>query len=163
RDRLFYTAAVRKLIERGKLSTAPNLVFVQATDKKDRTGGGRSQVKDWGTKLPGVGLTQIFGLIDRDVNNIGSATIKVLPRYSFENFLFDPLLVYAVLMSRGKHLSVYDPGIKDANYYELRGLDATALQKIADAVSKFVELHSAQVKSVPGSFQVEYVFGEKVT
>lgn len=162
-DRLFYTAIVRKLVERGKLGTPPNLVFVQASDKKDRTGGGRNQVKDWSTKLPQAGLTQILGLIDRDTNNIGSTTIKVLPRYSFENYLLDPLLIYAVLMSHGVHLSTYDAGIKDANFYELRNLSEGELQKIAEAVSATVETHSGQVRLVTGTFSVSYVGDKTLT
>jgi predicted ATPase len=162
-DRLFYTAIVRKLVERTKLSSSPNLVFVQATDKKDRTGGGRGQVKDWGSKLPAAGLTQIFGLIDKDAKNVGSGTIKVLPRYSFENYLFDPLIIYAVLMHYGEHLRVYDAGIKDANYYELRTLDEPSLQKIADAVCAVIEKNSAQVLSVAGGFGVQYISGKTLT
>lgn len=68
-DRLFYTSINRKLVDRSKLKPTPNLVFLQATDKKDRTGGGHRQVRDWGEKLPAAGLTQVLGLIDRDVNN----------------------------------------------------------------------------------------------
>jgi hypothetical protein len=161
-DRLFYTSINRKLVERSKLKPTPNLVFLQATDRKDRTGGGHRQVREWGEKLPAAGLTQVLGLIDRDANNAPSATIKVIPRYSFENYLLDPLIIFAVLMQKGEHLSIYDAKIKDSNYYELPNLEQTALQTIADAVCAVIEKQSPQVTLSKGSFSVVYLSGKQL-
>lgn len=86
----------------------------------------------------------------------------MLPRYSFENYLFDPLIIYAVLMQRGEHLALYDAKIKDSNYYELRNLDQAGLQAIADNVCAVIEKHSPQLTLIKGSFSVEYLSGKQV-
>lgn len=162
-DQQTYNALFRKLVERGKLPSSPNLVFIQASDEKDRNGGGREQVKDWGSKLPGAGLKQILGLIDRDVSNSSTPTIKVLSRYSLENFLLDPVIIYAVLMHQGVHASVLDVGIKDGNFYELKIVDVTVLQQVTDKICQLIEIHSPGVKRVPGKFDVEFISGKKVS
>ena len=162
-DRLVYTAICRKLVERDILSASPNLVFIQASDKKDRNGGGREQVKDWGAKLPGAGLKDVFGLIDRDAGNIPSATIKVLARYSLENYLLDPILVYAVFMHHGVHLKVHDAKIKDGIYFELPNATQATLQGIVDKVCSLVEQNQPQVKVSAGAFVVDYVGGKSIS
>jgi predicted ATPase len=162
-DRLFYTAIARKLVERTLLKSNPNLVFIQASDRKDRAGGGHNQVEQWASKLPEAGLTQILGLIDRDLKNTSSATIKVLSRFSVENYLCDPLILYAQLMHEGQHLKIHDAGIKNGNYYDLRNLPNNSLQRIVDRVSETIEQYSGQVRLVPGTFQVRYISGKTIT
>jgi energy-coupling factor transporter ATP-binding protein EcfA2 len=45
----------------------------------------------------------IFGLIDGDRGNEARANISVLPRYCMENYLCDPLVVFAYLLSEEKN------------------------------------------------------------
>ncbi len=162
-DRLVYTAICKKLVERGKLSASPNLVFVQASDTEDRNGGGCEQVKNWGSKLPNAGLNDVLGLIDRDTGNVSSATVKVLRRYSLENYLLDPVIVYAVLMKEGKHAEITDVGIKDGNFYDLQKAEESTLQQIADAICSLVEQHQPQVKVTEETMSVEYLHGKSIT
>jgi predicted ATPase len=162
-DRVFYTALTRKLTENGDLHRSPNLVFIQSTDKKDREGGGKAQVKNWSSKLPEAGLTQVFGLIDRDEANVASPKIKVLQRYSLENYLLDPINVYAVLMHKGIHKKVFDCGIKDGNYYELKNLTEVHLQSISNAVSVMIERNRPELALIKGTFNVEYLCGKKLS
>jgi hypothetical protein len=157
RDRQLYTRLFNKLVERSALPSLPNLIFVQASDKKDKLGGGREQVKDWGSKLPAAGLSDVLGLIDRDSGNKGSATVKVLQRYSIENYIIDPIIVYAVLMSRGQHLAVCDAGIRDANYYELKCAGDSVLQAISDKVCTLIEGQCPGIKLMTGRFGVTYL------
>jgi hypothetical protein len=162
-DRVTYTNMVQKLVGRGKLSSFPNLIFIQASDKKDRDGGGREQVKNWGAKLPAAGLNQIFGLIDRDQGNSSTDKIKAIGRYSLENYLLDPIILYAVLMHRGEHQKVFDAGIKDGNYYELRNSDQHILQQIVDKMRLLVEGHQSGIKAISGTFNVEYICGKTIS
>jgi predicted ATPase len=162
-DRLVYSALAKKLTSAAKLGMSPNLVFIQASDKKDREGGGKSQVKSWAEKLPESGVKQILGLIDRDATNVSNGNVFVLQRYSLENYLLDPILIYALLMHKGEHLHVHDSGIADSNYFALSTLDGSQLQKIANAVCGVVEKHSPEVKMVSaGAFNVEYLNGVSI-
>jgi hypothetical protein len=161
-DRLFYTSIAKTLVERGALDSTPNIVFVQASDVKDRDGGGCDQVRSWSAKLPEVGLTQVLGLIDRDIDNRSSKTIKVLKRYSFENYLFDPVIVFAVLMDRGESAMVFDSTIKNRNYHRLAELTDTELQPLADAVCRAVEKQFSQLQMFTDTFDVEYLCGKRL-
>jgi predicted ATPase len=161
-DRLVYNSIFRKLVERNKLPESPNLIFIQASDKKDKTGGGRQQVRNWSDKLPAAGLNQIFGLIDRDNNNVASATVKVIRRHSLENYLLDPIVLYAVLMHRGEHVKFFDAGLKDGNYFELRSADQPTLQRIADAVCTYIAAHQPAIKNASGVFEITYISGKAI-
>ncbi len=161
-DQIVYSRLFKKLVERDHLSSVPNLVFIRASDRQDSTGGGREQVKNWTLKLPEAGLKQIFGLIDRDHSNTASERIKVIGRHSLENYLLDPIVLYAAMMHQGVHTKVLDVGIKDGNYYELREADEAKLQSIVDKMVGVVETSCAPLKTNRGTFEIEYVCGKRV-
>lgn len=162
KDRITYTGIVGKLVERGKLPYFPNLIFIQASDNKDLTGGGREQVRNWSSKLPAAGLRQILGLIDRETTNTPTDQIKVIGRHSVENYLLDPILLYAVLMHSGEHNKVIDVGIRDGNYFELAKANQAILQQISDNICGLIERHQPAVKVAAGTIEVEYVCGKRV-
>jgi predicted ATPase len=163
-DKMFYTGLFKKLVERKKLAVSPNLVFVQAGDKKDQTAGGREQVKIWSKKLSEAGLSHVFGLIDRDEGNAATQYVKVLQRYSIENYFLDPINVYAHLMHERKHEAVLDIGIKDYDYHQLRNASEENLQKIADKICQLVEKqHPDLGRNSKNPFGVEYICGKKIT
>lgn len=159
-DRLIYTALAKKLTASGKLAATPNLVFIQASDKKDREGGGKSQVRSWAEKLPQSGVKQILGLVDRDAANVATNNVHVLGRYSLENYVLDPVLTYAHLMHSGEHRRVLDLGIPDSNYFVLSSMPQKELQKVSDLICEKIEFHSPEVKAVSqGRFTVKYLNG----
>lgn len=161
-DREVFTSMFDSLVLRGALAPSPNLIFIQASDRKDRTGGGCGQVRDWGVKLPSAGLTSVRGLIDRDTGNRGTDTIKVLSRHSIENFFFDPLIVYAVLMNEGEHLKVCDCGIQNKDYYKLPGASVEILQVIADKISAEVEKSNPALENQNAKFPMKYLCGKTI-
>jgi hypothetical protein len=55
----------------------------------------------WAPKLHELGLERFRGLIDRDSGNAGDRIVKVLSRYSVENYLYDPLTMCAFMIHRG--------------------------------------------------------------
>jgi hypothetical protein len=50
-------------------------------------------------------LTNVWGLIDKDCGNESTECIKVIGRYSKENFYFDPIFVFASLLDQGVDIS----------------------------------------------------------
>lgn len=80
------------------------LVFVQASrPRQDRrpeeTTGGRSEVEKWVPKLRQAGLELIVGLVDWDRKDESGDTIFLLPRYSMENYIVDPIVLFARLIA----------------------------------------------------------------
>jgi hypothetical protein len=102
-------------------------------------------------------------LIDRDQANVASDKIKVIGRHSLENYLVDPIVLYAILMHRGEHQKVLDLGLKDGNYYELVKAEPKQLQEISDVVCGLIEGHQPQVKVTTGVINVDYVGGKAVS
>jgi hypothetical protein len=93
-------------------------------------------VKGWIEKLSEAPLSSFLrGVIDHDGVNAASARIKVIGRYSIENYLVDPLVVYCLLSSRGLAPPLDSVRISRGNEHLLRDLHELALQDIVDAVS----------------------------
>ena len=160
-DKIAYTAIVQKLIERGKLLKFHNLIFIQASDKKNRDGG-REQVKKWSSNLQSAGLEQILGLIDRDQDNKESDYIKVIRRHSLENYLLDPIILYAALMDQGVYHKIFDAGLKDKNYFELQNVEQCRLQEISDAMCLFIEKKIPELTSIAGKVNINYISGKSL-
>ncbi|MEZ5993433.1 MAG: ATP-binding protein [Planctomycetota bacterium] len=162
-DKVFYTAAAEKMAEAGKMGGQPALVFIQATDGRNRQGGGRAQVESWGVKLKEAGLSNIYGIIDRDESNVPVGNVKVLPRYSIENYWLDPIITYAVLMHDGEHRNLIDVGIENQNYFQLSELDDSALQSISDAVCAKVLERNASLATGDSARESRYLNGRVVS
>jgi ABC-type hemin transport system ATPase subunit len=123
------------------LLPAPSLVFLPASTGRGaaRQSGGSSMVKAWVEKFSGAPLSDFLrGVIDHDGVNIASARIKVIGRYSIENYLVDPLVVYCALSSRGLAPQLTSVRMSRGNEHTLRDLNESALQDIVDAVSSSV-------------------------
>lgn len=162
-DRRILTEIYETLVQKRHLPILPNLAFLQATDVKDNSGGGCSQVKNWGEKFQSAGLTQICGLIDRDQANIGSPGVHVLDRYSLENYLLDPIIVYAIILDHGLENSVADIGIARRNYYLLESVSDEQLQIAADGVMSMIERWNPDLKRTRVSdFQIKYANGRSI-
>jgi len=83
------------------LDPATTLVFLSAGSSRgaDRIGGGCTTVRRWVDKLDGPPFDELFmGLIDRDQGNEDTPRVRMLARYSIENYILDPLVVYALLL-----------------------------------------------------------------
>lgn len=120
-----------------KLPHAPSLAFIRASLGKgsDRTGGGKPLVQGWVGKLGEIGLSPQFqGLIDGDIGNDGSEFLRVLSRYSIENYLLDPLCVYTLLIEFRAQPAVEGIVIGIGEEHSIRTLDGDRQQRIVDAI-----------------------------
>jgi energy-coupling factor transporter ATP-binding protein EcfA2 len=130
------------------LLPAPSLVFLPASTGRGATkvSGGSSMVKAWVEKFSEAPLSDFLrGIIDHDGVNIASARIKVIGRYSIENYLVDPLVVYCMLSSRGLAPQLDSVRISRGNEHLLRDLHESALQDIVGAVSSSVSPQLGQL------------------
>lgn len=79
--------------------------FLTPTLGNSTSKGGRTVVRTWVQRLRETGLTNVFGLIDRDTSNEASEYVRVLGRYSVENYFCDPIFVFVCLMEKGSDFS----------------------------------------------------------
>jgi ABC-type Mn2+/Zn2+ transport system ATPase subunit len=137
-DVKFYSYIYNQLTLSGHLNADIPLVFVPASTK-DKSGG-KDVVQNWVNKLQNSGLVNVLqGLIDADSGNTISAGVYKIDRYSIENYLADPILVYAALIDKEKNPPIEGVNLAIGEEYKLKSLPIETLQKIVDALMLLVE------------------------
>ncbi len=146
------------------LPPSPALAFLPVSigANASKISGGSTVVAKWVEKLDGEPLDRMFcGIIDRDGGAAGTDRIFPIGRYSFENYLLDPLVVYALLLEENQAPKL--PGIEmtSGDEHLLRAQPEEALQSIADAITATIE---ASELSLAGQAKMEtlYTAGQKL-
>jgi predicted ATPase len=134
-DAVTYTAGDTTV---GLLNRTPSLVFLAASVGKRsnrNTSGGSSVVRQWIAKFDQPPLEEIFrGVIDLDNGNTASPRVAVLSRYSFENYLVDPVLIYGLLLEAGRAPAIQAVKIEKGDEHLIRELGQAQLQSVVDIV-----------------------------
>lgn len=137
-DVSFYSFVYNQLTTDNQIDANIPLVFIPASTK-DKSGG-KDVVQNWVNKLRDSGLVNIVqGLIDADSGNTVSGGVYKIDRYSIENYLADPILVYAALIDKEKNPSIEGIKLSVGEEYKLKSLPAETLQKVADTIISIVE------------------------
>lgn len=126
--------------------------------------GSCDQVREVVNQLRRFGSRTVYGIIDWDLTNVGNEYVKVLGlnrRYSIENYVFDPLLLGALLL-REKWIDRASLGLTaEETYVHLCSFDNTRLQKIADfllgEIRSYISSHNMNDK-----LHCEYVCGQSI-
>jgi hypothetical protein len=134
----FYSYIYSQLTVDNIIDASIPLVFISASTK-DKSGG-KDVVQNWVNKLQESGLENILqGLIDADSGNVVSKGIYKIERYSIENYLADPILVYASLIDKEKNPPIAGVKLMIGEEYKLKSLPIDMLQKIADSIISLCE------------------------
>lgn len=135
-DKEFFEATQRVLQRRGpltdmppSLAPTPSLVFIPAS--LGERSGGKTKVDKWVDKFAG---TYVHGIVDRDRNNTGNERLHPLGRYEFENYLADPVVIFAYLLGRNQGLDELQLGLRIGDESRLRTFDQSNLQRIVDSI-----------------------------
>jgi len=165
-DEEFYTYVYNQLKTDDLIDSNIPLVFIPASTKDNS--GGKSVVQTWVSKLKDSGLIGILqGLIDADSGNVVSDGVYKIDRYSIENYLADPLYVYAALIDREQNPEIEGVKFSVGEEYKLKNLSEEALQKIANKIFDLVEPELSAVFSdfneTAEMQKVEVQFGNGVT
>jgi AAA15 family ATPase/GTPase len=136
----FYSFAYEQLLRDSRINGDIPLVFIPASSKRADKSGGKSVVRDWVDKLTSTGLTDVIGgLIDKDSGNKGSQDVHVLDRYSIENYLADPIVVFATLLDQDRAPAIHVVNVSMGEEYKLLSLGEGPLQEIADYIISKIE------------------------
>lgn len=137
-DVSFYSFVYNQLTTENQIDSNIPLVFIPASTK-DKSGG-KDVVQNWVNKLQESGLVNIVqGLIDADSGNAISDGVYKIDRYSIENYLVDPIIVYAALIDKEKNPTIESLKLSVGEEYKLKSLPAETLQKVADTIISIVE------------------------
>jgi predicted ATPase len=103
-DVAFYGAALERLKRDGRWPHGVTPEFISVADwaSMQREKGGKANVRKAVRSLAAAGLEgMVAGLIDRDEGECEEGNVRVLSRYAMENYLLDPIVIYAFLLDRG--------------------------------------------------------------
>jgi ABC-type multidrug transport system ATPase subunit len=149
-DERFYKAVFDAFVRLDAWKSEHRIEFksVAKTVVGKEDGGGASVVKSKIASIQKIvdtfdSLTPyrfLFGLIDRDRDNQKSAGVEVLCRYSMENYLFEPLVVFCQLLAFDDAPQV--KGLRplgSGDYSKVRELPVSEKQAISDWVIEEIE------------------------
>lgn len=145
------------------LKPAPSVVFMAASlgEGADKVPGGSSIVLKWIEKFDAAPLNEHFrGLIDKDMSNTGTERVKVLGRYSVENYLVDPVIVFGLLSSESSAPEIHGSKITPGNEFSIPELDEMVLQTIINEITSSVEAASAGALARKALQKVVYTNGK---
>lgn len=166
-DVAFYNSVLEILSDVGPskdpfaLRSTPSLAFIAASVGRGsaKISGGKTIVEKWIDKLDAPPLTTTFlGVLDRDNGNQPSQRVKVLGRYSFENYLLDPINVFGLLLENNTAPAVAGVQVTSGDEHLLRILAAAELQAISDTIVAKVQAVCTGLKATT-HVQVEYTRG----
>jgi energy-coupling factor transporter ATP-binding protein EcfA2 len=169
-DVAFYTAVYEVLMDHGPnrdpmaLLPAPSMAFIPASvgAGAGKISGGYTIVKKWVEKLDAEPLNRtFFGIIDRDDSNISSGRVYALGRYSFENYLLDPLNIFCVLLEQGTAPPIPSVQISFGSEHLLRLNKSNDLQAIADYITAKMEITEPNL-ATSASAQVIYTADKEI-
>lgn len=124
------------------LKPSLSLVFMPASwgEGRQKTSGGASIVKQWIEKFNSAPFHQLFrGVIDLDDGNTPTDRIEVVSRYSIENYLLDPIVVFGVLIEEGAMPSRADIKVSQGDEHRLREMSEQDLQQILVIIQIYVD------------------------
>lgn len=101
----FYDGCIQGMqrVSRWPSGIVPKFIASGVSEKGIK--GGSGIVATWVGRLRDAGLTNVWGLIDLDDGNKETMSIKVITRYSKENYQYDPVFVSIALIDQGFDMS----------------------------------------------------------
>ena len=146
------------------LKTSPSIAFIAASIGSGATkvAGGYTVVEKWIAKLDAEPLDRTFvGVVDRDVNNTAKSRIYVIGRYSFENYILDPLNIFCLLLENGTNPPVAGLNITTGDEHLVKMQPERSLQSITDQITNMMESCRPEIKT-SAKLSVTYTIGSKV-
>jgi hypothetical protein len=128
------------LVRNKKIDAHPPLKFIAASaENDDGKGGGSAQVQQWAPKLAKLGLLNFRGLVDRDQGVASTKTVRVINRYSVENYVLDPLTLVALLIRGGIEQPFSKMPIFNRRIHDIPKLPLEDLQLMVDDICTFLQ------------------------
>ena len=162
-DQDFYSTACGIAKRHGLVPESPELLFqrVSIGEGSAKISGGKNKVRSVVSAFNQHGLGSIIrGLIDRDDGNAATDGVAVLNRYSIENYLLDPLVIFFTGIEVGAEFSDDLNGrFRRGDEHKLRGATAAVKQEIADLI--FRELESSNDPLFSDRAAVSVKFGQE--
>ena len=135
----YYEATYKGLCAENLVTRFPALKFIPASkSKKENANGGCTQVRNWAPKLADLNVGRFKGLVDMDSGVREDEVVTVLKRYSWENYLFDPLTLLGFIIHRGISLPLSASIVIPPTVHKLSELTEIQIQGILNEFMKWL-------------------------
>ncbi|WP_430816403.1 AAA family ATPase [Carboxylicivirga sp. RSCT41] len=126
----------RTILSVSEIAKESNINFMPTSNGE--VNGGKDRVKEWVNRFSSFNSV-IKGIIDKDRGNLEyneENKLLILNRYSIENYLFDPVIMYCfILNSKDSQLSNINHLDLDAGLeHKISNCDTETLQKAVDSI-----------------------------
>ena len=140
-DANYYNNIFSILKNRGRVNPNIGVIFIPSSNKDVNASGGNSVVRSWVEKFTNDGVFDVFqGLVDLDNGpQTLSQNIHSIERYSLENYLLDPILVFSSLLHDDLEYSISGISIGHKDEHKLLEQPKSDLQAIANYIFSEVE------------------------
>lgn len=140
-DAKFYNEIFKIFKLKDRINQNVNILFIASSNKSAGLSGGCTVVRAWVEKFINEGVNDVFqGLMDLD-NGTGAVVVAeatdnlhFVKRYSLENYLLDPIIVFASCLHSNTPIAVEGLNFAQKDEYKIARLDKEVLQKIADHI-----------------------------
>ena len=123
-DPHFYSKCYEIAVTKHGLTNHPSLNFIPVS-QDDPDEGGCTKVIAMIRKFDGTIVSDlVHGIIDMDRGNAPSINVHVIPRYSIENYIYDPMVIAIALVRAGRHAQLL-PSTSALDTNDVEGLLTT--------------------------------------
>lgn len=142
------------------------LVFIPISNWSQKISGGKDKVKEFVNKIQDINQDNgiiVEGLLDGDNTPIGSNSqhIKYINRYSVENYLLDPINIFASIL---KSYSIPNISITIGEEGNINLLNSSQLQTIADDICNQISLIlPEEIKANSFPTKINYINGTEIS
>ena len=145
-DAKFYNEIFKIFKIRNKINLNVNILFIASSNESAGLSGGCTVVRSWVEKFINEGVNDVFqGLMDSDNGTSANSAITsadnlhYVKRYSLENYLLDPIIVYASSLHQNNPINIPGISLTQRDEHKVVKLEKKKLQKIADYVFTEIE------------------------
>lgn len=171
-DVKFYEKVFEFLVAYNHLPSTTPLVFKPVSTKKKGDTGGCNKVKTLIKQLNEINPSDttlgnlFYGLIDKDDSNTEDNKLFVLNRYSIENYLFDPILVFAHLLFHVRPEAekiISENKLKIHNTSDIQNQNDSELQLIANSIIELIKENLPEINDKDAEDEeVTFITGQKL-
>ncbi len=149
-DAEFYNYLYDQLRSEKCINMDITLQFISVSTRKSKLegrSGGKTVVRGLIENFMAVGADAIFGLVDRDDKEEENPNVFQIKRYSIENYLIDPILIYATLVENNIKLDI-DISHDLHSITKIKQESEKNLQKIADHIISLIRFENKEEEDI---------------
>lgn len=169
-DSNYYNEVFKILKSKNLINIGINVLFIPSSNESAGLSGGCSVVRKWVEKFVAQGVDNVFqGLLDFD-NGTSSQDVQstepnihYVNRYSLENYLLDPIMIYAARLHANNPIDIEGIDLQQKDEHRIIELEVSQLQTISDKIFSDIKPMLGSLESEEEELtEIEFINGLKL-